>query len=540
MIGFTGRMGQPAVRQQMVPPPGYSGDHPPKRVRHNTRAAQMTASKQGPGQSDRRSDFENEEEDFKDLHDLLTQRDISQNRYIQHHEWMEELYSSYPTFAIKPVSLGLGRKGELEPLTNGFFEPPRPPTPPGTSASNDDAHYDTTIHKPLEVGKAEEFYERAKNKIKEINKEIEEMKLSHAKRMESFSRLKEVREAEKSLRATVAVSEDGVNSEAAKVDGGLSQMYNPASGDATIAVLRQMEQIDNVAREVENLTGKKITKVDTIKLLQRGGLIEEVAPPPEKSRSGSGVNTSGDMGSIFDDFLEPGAGERSLLGSNQPSTKPSASPQATPGNIDQPVSGQADGAADDWVMVDKQDSQPQGGATASHAPAATEQGASTYKSPAEILTPPAGANLDTDELNDRNAELGADLVDFDDPVGAYEQNIDFGDLDDAGEDMLEIGEANAEGIDLDISGRDSNDNASSLDVGADAEGQTRNTVDGNEGASDAQARVQALEASAQAQPEEDVTIGDNAEADHGAMDLIEDSAFGDAFHHTEAEAQEEL
>ena len=543
IIGFAGRTGHPAARQQMVQPPGYSVDHPPKRVRHNPGAARVAAPKQ-PVQP-QPSELQ-EEEDYRDLHDLMNQRDISQNRYIQHHEWMEELYSSYPTFAIKPVSLGLGRKGELEPLTNGFFDPPRPPTPEDRSANNDDAHYDTTIQKPLEPGKAEEFYELATKKIEEINKEIEEMKLSHAERMESFSKLKDFREAEKSLRGTVAASEEGVNSEATKVDGGLSQMYNPASGDATIAALRQMEQIDNVAKEVENLTGKKITKLDTIKLLQKGGLIEEAAPPPEKSRSGSGINTGGDMGSIFDDFLEPGAGERSLLGSNQPSTKPSASPQTTPGDTDRPMTGQADGAADDWVMVDKQDSQPQAGATATSAPTATAGAATIYTPTAATTNAPTQESAAASKLNDNNAELGADLVDFGDdepnsPIfegGAFDDAIDFGDLDNGDEAVLDLDAGDPGGMDMDIPRPDGNDNALGPDMSAVAAEQIRDATDGDAGGSDGQARVQVADVSVQGQPGGETIVADNDEADHGAMDLMEDSAFGDAFHHTEAEAQE--
>src|SRR2546423_5846570 len=68
-----------------------------------------------------------EEEDVSrgDMLDFMTPRDISKLRYEQHHEWMEEIMNSpFATKQIIPTDLGLGRKGELESLTSGFFEAP--------------------------------------------------------------------------------------------------------------------------------------------------------------------------------------------------------------------------------------------------------------------------------------------------------------------------------------------------------------------------------------------------------------------------------
>ena len=479
--------------------------------------------------------IELEENEYRDLHDILTERDISKMRYTQHHEWMEEVYSSYPTFAIKPVSLGLGRKGELEPLTDGFFDPPRPPTPPGHSGGLENVAYDTTMHRPLEAGKPEEFFARANRKIEELNKEMEEMKLEHAKRMESFARIRKLREVEKSLRDAVASGGEGVHNDAAKIDGWRTEIHDPAHGDATIAVLRQMDQIDNTARDVEKLTGKKIGKLEEVKMVQKGGLVEEIVSEDTRPRGGTGSNGAGagDITSLFDDFLEPGAGERSMLGSAQPSTKPSASPQPVP-DADQPMSGQGEGA-DDWVMVNKQASQPQPTTPAgdASAPSAAAPAPVTASAPATSApAAPQEADAASPQLDDEG--LGDDLVDFggdganDDPGfegGAFDDAIDFGDLGDTPgdhgmHDFGDSGRGDSVGVDLSVHAAGAGPGAGQIvDAGAD------------------QAQVQVPEIGEEGHDGDeqgDDDLGDDADA----VDLMEDSAFGDAFHHTENEAQE--
>ena len=534
VIGFAGAAVHPGARHPMAQP-GYAAEHTPnKRQRtgaSNARAPPMHAQRPGQAAID---PTEVEEEEFKDLHDYLSQREISQMRYMQHHEWMEELYSSYPTFAIKPVSLGLGRKGELEPLTNGFFDPPRPPTPPGQSPKNDDAHYDTTIHKPLEPGQAEDFFVRANKKVEELNKEMAEMKLEHAKRMESFTRIKKLREAEKRLRSTVAAPGEGVDEETAKIDGGKSQIHDPARGDATIAVLRQMDQIDGVAKEVEGLTGKKIAKVENVKLAQKGGLVEETVPAESKAQGAARAGSAGDMASIFDDFLEPGAGERSMMGSTQPSAKPSASPQPV-SSADQPMGGQGAGA-DDWVMVNKQDSQQAPALTASTAGDAPASAAAAASITGAVATNTSGGGADDGSPDANDEDLGDDLVDFGGDGandagfsgGAFDDAIDFGDLNTPGDDMQDFDEGQDEGVDVSL------DMNTTVDPPNVAVQQNQGTGEGAASAGSNQAQVQVPETLGQG---DDDHRGDNVEDDPGEVDLMEDSAFGDAFHHTENETQ---
>ncbi|KAH8145767.1 uncharacterized protein LAJ45_10244 [Morchella importuna] len=73
-----------------------------------------------------------EEEDTSrgDMLDHLSPREIATTRYIQHHEWMEEVLGSvYSISRIKPVDLGLGLRGELESVTMGLLDPPSTPNP---------------------------------------------------------------------------------------------------------------------------------------------------------------------------------------------------------------------------------------------------------------------------------------------------------------------------------------------------------------------------------------------------------------------------
>jgi len=104
-----------------------------------------------------------EEEDVSrgDMLDFMTPRDISKMRYEQHHEWMEEIMNSpFATKQIIPTDLGLGRKGELEALTGGFFEAPIGNTPP------------TQVGK-LELNKAEEFTKMAAKKVSDMQADLE-------------------------------------------------------------------------------------------------------------------------------------------------------------------------------------------------------------------------------------------------------------------------------------------------------------------------------------------------------------------------------
>ena len=214
-----------------------------------------------------------------DLMDFMTPREISTNRYIQHHEWMEEIFNSpYNTSQIVPVELGLGRKGELEALTREFFNAPiesTPTTPSGT-------------HPPrvgkLEPGKAEDFTRKAIEKVAELNAEMEQMKWQHAKRMAKLVNGVAVRAAEKSLRsAPLSVAQSGANDW--KFDGSVRD-----SPDENAAGPDGQKSVDQITADVEALLGKMIIPVQDLKCIHKGGLEEQMENTENNSRPYDFVN----------------------------------------------------------------------------------------------------------------------------------------------------------------------------------------------------------------------------------------------------------
>ena len=134
-----------------------------------------------------------EEEDVSrgDALDLVTPREISRMRYEQHHEWMEEIVeSAYNINQIIPSDLGLGRKGELESLTRGFFEAPLSAAHPTTNGAP------ARVGK-MHAGKAAEFTKLAAQKVADMQKELEELKAKHARRMEKLQQISVLAAAEK-------------------------------------------------------------------------------------------------------------------------------------------------------------------------------------------------------------------------------------------------------------------------------------------------------------------------------------------------------
>ena len=201
-----------------------------------------------------------EEEDVSrgDMLDFMTPREISRMRYEQHHEWMEEIMSS--PFAMKhivPTDLGLGRKGELEALTSGFFDTPTSvlqETP--ANASN------LSVGR-VEVTKAEEFTAKAVKKVAEMEAELENLKTRHARRMAKLDKSLSLATAEKKLRT-------------AAVAGGQPSTFG--NGEAESGQ-EATASIDDIVRDVETASGKKIKPVSAVECVQKGGLEERLQTP---------------------------------------------------------------------------------------------------------------------------------------------------------------------------------------------------------------------------------------------------------------------
>ncbi|KAK5102900.1 hypothetical protein LTS08_003702 [Lithohypha guttulata] len=180
-----------------------------------------------------------EEEDVSrgDVLDFITPREISRMRYEQHHEWMEEILESpYATKQIIPSELGLGRKGALESFTNGFFTAP---------VSTAHEAVNGKVGK-LDLARTDKFTKHANAKLAEMQADLEKMKQQHLRRMEKLRKTTDLGSAERKLRN-----------------------MNPND-----------DNYKNVAAQVQNMMGRKIEAVEKVQQIARGGL-QDIKPIQE-------------------------------------------------------------------------------------------------------------------------------------------------------------------------------------------------------------------------------------------------------------------
>ncbi|PIA96255.1 hypothetical protein CB0940_10387 [Cercospora beticola] len=186
------QMMQNAHPQQQRPYPAYPQQGPPAkkpRVAGPPGLPVAGSSSEAAGIPDMTIEAE-EDTSLGDFFDHLTQRDISLARYMQHHRWMEEVFSSpYATSQIVPPDLGLGLMGELKGLTDGILAPPnvdvradsdpttKPPKPKEADAFTN-----------LTKEQLEEFNQRVAKHLEEGQKEIEKMKADHAAAMAEWKK----------------------------------------------------------------------------------------------------------------------------------------------------------------------------------------------------------------------------------------------------------------------------------------------------------------------------------------------------------------
>jgi hypothetical protein len=213
--------------------------------------------------------LEEEEVSTGDMLDMLTPREVSKTRYRYHHEWMEEIFSSpYRTNQIVPVELGLGRKGELESLTRGFFDAPMGPS------SHKESKDDIT---PEPVGKmdpekAEEFADSVARRVAEMTAEIEKLKKKHAKRLGKIKRTSTLKEAELKLRDAV-VDPDDLGSEFWRVEGRLEAYGEDGMSSIDYGEQKPKIKVDDVVHELESAWGKSIVPISDVTCRQKGGLL---------------------------------------------------------------------------------------------------------------------------------------------------------------------------------------------------------------------------------------------------------------------------
>lgn len=202
-----------------------------------------------------------------DYFDHLTPRDISMARYMQHHRWMEEVFSSpYATGQIVPADLGLGLVGELKHLTDGILEPPSTdleragerPLPPKAK----EAQPFTNLKKE----QLEDFNKRIQKHLDDGQAEIERMKAEHAAKMQEWKKSKTLLQAEKRLRN-------------ATWEGHEAAVYR-LEEPATNGRADKHETVEDVVTDVESLLGVKLAGHQDATLIEKGGLEEPQQPPP--------------------------------------------------------------------------------------------------------------------------------------------------------------------------------------------------------------------------------------------------------------------
>lgn len=194
-----------------------------------------------------------EEEDVSrgDLLDFMSPRDFSRLRYEQHHEWMEEVFDSpYPTKMIIPTDLGLGRKGELESLTNGFFD--APVSPMREASGNAESG---PVGK-MDAEKAEEFATRAAERITQMQAELDGLKRRHAHRMQKLRKTANLGVAERALRNAPHSMDFPDARRMSNVDGAFP------------------DTVDDIVTGVEDAWNKRVAPLENVALVERGGLQE--------------------------------------------------------------------------------------------------------------------------------------------------------------------------------------------------------------------------------------------------------------------------
>lgn len=443
-----------------------------------------------------------EEEDVSrgDLIDFLTPRDVSKARYEQHHEWMEEILEShYAMTQIIPSDLGLGRKGELEALTSGFFETPMVPFPEDRTSAN---------HKvgKMDPGKVDDFRVKASQKIAEMQGELQAMKRRHARKKELLQRTSTLSTAEKRLRTAAYEAQQTQN----------------------------VQTIDDIVQDVEEKWGKKIEQIPNVRLVEKGGLDQRIGT--SNLPNGGLRNQMSPTKNMF----SPSAVPLSFAQQNSPANNALQQQQEQP----QPPVTQSPRSP----LTQNLRSPETGKPDSALSPARQDE--------VQVASPQKSANdTDQDQQAIRHDDMDLDV----DMAEEKELDEDHGiELDESAWVMVnENGEDNVESTpQISLPGDDSpSKTEGSTGEGSPLAANESAGVEG-EGAKDASREVSAPPPAVSSFPESEAldtedfditgdfndvnvdTAGD-ALADYGSdqedlnMDTIDDSAFGDAFHPSE-------
>jgi hypothetical protein len=258
--------GQQAVRGQqpyynpMQPGRPYAAQPPPAKRQRLPNQAQTRPALSGSAAQD--PSLEEEENATQDAFDYLTPREISLSRYKQHHEWMEEIFSSpYAVGNIAPIDLGLGLMGELAPLTAGIFDVPGVDV---TEGAKDNITKIKNYYK-LEPEQLKDFEKRVEEHITKEQSEIDKMKADHARKMAQLKRTRTYIKAERRLRD-------------------LSRSADDSDG---------VDPVEDVVQDLEKSLNVTFDAKKVVICVEKGGFTELQQPSPPKAQiNGNGMQTS--------------------------------------------------------------------------------------------------------------------------------------------------------------------------------------------------------------------------------------------------------
>jgi len=469
----TGIRGQPSYGvNPMQRPYPYSSQPPPaKRPRlPNQQPARPPVS--GSAVADTMLD--EEENATQDSFDFMTPREISASRYKQHHEWMEEVFSSPHSFPkIKPIDLGLGLMGELAPLTVDILDAPLGEAPVDKNGDVNEA-YDKKVksYEKLQPEQLKEFETRVSTYLAKEQAEVDRMKAAHAKKIAELKRSRTYIKAERRLRDTPRTT----NNSSANDDG--------------------VDRLDAVVQDLEKSLGIAFDTKNLVVCVDKGGFIEAQQPQPQRLQvNGNGATPSNmNMGSN-------GAQDGGLEGDN---TAASLLDQFGSGSLGGTPAGNLSLPA-----ISQPQSQAQSAVATPSAPAGDAAQGSSFDEQA--------ANLDS-------TSAGNDLLDLDVEMSGITNADGKGDTDWVMVENQHPGSTQQSGANI-------RQPPTSADAPADTSAMTTSGVDAEAGGMFDSADFGSfdhLDTAGDALADY-TNVGD----DNMGLDLVDDSAFGDAFHGTE-------
>lgn len=455
--------GQQAMRgpqpyyNPMQPGRPYAAQPPPaKRQRLPT---QPQPRQPAPGAIIPDNTLEEEENATQDAFDFLTPREISLSRYKQHHEWMEEIFSSpYAIGKIAPIDLGLGLMGELAPLTAGILD-----APGAEHVEMGKENYKIKNYYKLDAEQLKDFEKRVAEYTKNEQAEIDKMKATHAKKIAQLKRTRTYIKAERRLR----------------------DLSRSAENDANGANL-----VEEVVQDLEKSLGVTFDAKKAVVCVDKGGFIEVQQPSPPKAQvNGVEQNTNG---------TASGANEGSM-------EENSAS-----GLLDQYGSGSISGTPIGNISLPRL-SQP---------PSQSQSATGTPNAPHGNMN-----QAPSFDQQDTSLDVGADLLDLDVEMSGMTAATG-----DKGEEWVMVNDQanNAQ----QASGNVQPGNASNNQASGNASGG------GAMAAANIEADAGSMFDTADFGSFDNLDSAGDALADYGqddnlGLDLVDDSAFGDAFHGTE-------